>query len=214
MIPALARFLHLAAEGTRKIRRRTQYDEVPENERTRVETHLLQTAWLAAAMIAIERAHGEPAFDPVRVLTATVLHDIAESRIGDVHYDVKADPRISAILREIEKEYAHKMFSRLPDQVRAAFTDAYAVEDERGKTADGDFFNAVERLGYVYDTLQWIIDGKKTLRKVYDNQHEPLVKLMDRFVSVRLLYEPIRSFVEQQLQEYRHEQKMQSIEDM
>ena len=200
-IKGFARFLVETAAMLRKVHRWTQYSEIPDAERETVETHSLTTLWLTAAMLAVERAAGNTAPNGERIILGASLHDAGEGETGDVAYKVKIDPRIRAILRQIELEAVQKMFGSLPDPVRELFLDAYAVEDEVGKTLDGDFFNGVERIGYIMFAVPQVKKGRNSLIEVFERQHPEIMKLAERFISVRIFYEPYREYVEAKLAE-------------
>lgn len=212
IIPALAKFLHFAARSTRDVRRFSHYKEIPEAELSTTETHMLQTAWLAYAMLAIERARGGPQLDAMLVLGAAILHDVGEGAIGDARYTLKGDPRVRTALREIEREHAERMFSSQQEDAAAAFRAAFAVEDGTG--AESRFFNAVERMGYVYDVFPHVARGRRALRAVLARHHEPLLAYATQFRSVETLYSPIAGYIAEQIAEMQHEAETQTWDEL
>lgn len=196
---AFSRFLPDIAAMLRKVRRWTNYDEIPENERETVETHSLETVWLAAAMLAIERETGIHQLNEYRIMLAAATHDLGEGRMGDIAYIVKNDPRIRGTLRNMEQEFVGQIYAEFPPIVRTAFLDAYHVEDERDKTIDGTFFNAIERMGYVYFAISQVKKGRMTFIHVLERHHAALLAYSQTFESVRALYEPHRRFIEDEL---------------
>lgn len=181
----------------RRVRRWTHYEELRNGERETVETHSLTTAWLGAGMLAIEMKAGTHALNAFRILLACAIHDVHEGKTGDVTYDVKNDARVKAGLKEIEHEFVDGIFGAFPDAIRDAFRDATVVEDEAERTLDGQFFNAIERLGYMVFAVPQVKKGRMGFVQVFRNQHAPLLAYGEQFESVRLMYEPYRAYVEQ-----------------
>jgi 5'-deoxynucleotidase YfbR-like HD superfamily hydrolase len=195
-------FCRQTPDTLRRVFRWTHYPDLPLHERETVETHELSTVWLGGAMLAVEEAVGTHTLNGRRILLACSIHDTGEGKMGDIGFDVKNDPRVRALLRIIEREYVEKQFEHFPPDVKAAFLDAYTVEDEAGKTIDGDFFNAIERIGYMMFAVPQVRKGRMNFRKVFKNQHEPLLKLSAQFESVRRFYEPYREYVAGMLTDY------------
>lgn len=209
-IKALMRFIRLMPEELRGIRRWTHYVELPLEERETVETHELSTTWLGFAMLSLERTFGKYQLNEMRILGACALHDTGEGQVGDIRYNVKIDPRVRDHLRAIEDEYVGMQFQGFPNVIREAFLDAYAVEDEGGKTGeenitiDGEFFEAIERIGYIIFAVYQVKTKKRlSFRKVFRNQHEHLLRLGEKFESARICYEPYRQYVADELEALR-----------
>lgn len=185
----------------RRVHRWTHYPELPEAERETVETHELATVWLGAAMLAIEREAGTHKLNESRILLACSIHDTGEGKMGDIGFSIKNDPRVRTLLQTIEREYVEEQFHGFPDIVRSMFLDAYAVESERGSTLEGDFFEAIERVGYMTFAVPQVKKGRLSFLVVFENQHEAILRLSGEFESVRRLYEPYREYVAGKLQE-------------
>lgn len=198
MLQALNELILELPKMLQRVRRWTHFSQMPHDERETVETHTLQQTWLAGAMLAIERTHGTLGLDDARILLATSVHDIGEGHIGDIRYQIKQDPRVREALLQIEHEFAGKQFECLPKEVRERFAHAYALETE--DSIDGRFFNAVERLGYMYIAVPQVKLGRTQFLEVFERQHAKILELSQIFVSLRVLYDPYRSYVEEQLQ--------------
>lgn len=180
----------------RGVHRWTPMKTLPREECETVETHSLVSVWLVGAMLAIERAHGTHKLNEARLLLGASLHDVGEGRIGDVAYLVKNDPRVRGQLVAIEHEAVARDFANFPPTIRDAFSDAYAVEREIDETPDGEFFHAVEVLGYMLFAVPQVKQGRLEFRAVLEHHHGTLVKYSSRFESVRVFYEPYRRYVE------------------
>lgn len=210
-IKSFARFLIQITDMLRKVHRWTHYSELPAAERETVETHSLQTVWLAAAMLAIERKSGRHPLNEARILLAASIHDLGEGRMGDIGYEIKNDKRVKSALQSIEHEFVYELLKSFPDEIRCVFMNAYAVEGETEQTADGEFFNAVERIGYILFAVPQIKNGRTQFVAVFERQHEALVAYTQEYESVRVFYEPYREYVEAKLAE--HRQRLVIAED-
>jgi 5'-deoxynucleotidase YfbR-like HD superfamily hydrolase len=198
-IEALIHFLATGPGLLRRVWRWTHADDLPHDERETVETHSLASVWLMGALLAIEERSGRHALHPARLLLAASLHDVGEGKMGDIGYPVKNDPRAKDILREIERELVENLFRDFPEDVRAAYLDAYAVESESETTLDGRFFNAAERLGYVLFAIPQIKKGRLSFIQLLHRQNDPLLRHVAEFDSIRTFYEPHREFIQQKL---------------
>lgn len=196
-------FCRTAPDALRGVHRWRHFRSIPEHERETVETHSLQTALLGMGMLAIEMQEcvpqGRTDLHPFRVLCACMIHDFGEPGSGDIRYSVKNDPRVKGILETIEHEYVERELSVFPESIREAFSDAYAVEQEAGKTTDGEFFRAIELVGYMLIAVPHVKKGRTEFIEVFRNHHHSLLCFSKRFKSVKELYEPYREFVEETL---------------
>lgn len=176
-----------------------KYQELPAQEREDTLAHSWNATLLMAIMLELEEEHGSLAeLSPVRLLMAAHLHDIGEGAIGDVTYVVKQDPRVRRQLEEIEREQATMMLAGLWPRVQERFTAAYNVQYDHA-TREGRFFNAMERVGYIYFAVVQVRMGRKSFVEVYERQHDALVAHCEEFASVRVLYEPLREEVMREL---------------
>lgn len=197
---ALGLLFMQAPEMLGHVRRWTHYASIPREERESVLAHSWNAGILVAAMLALEEEHGQfkGQLNHARLILTGLLHDLGEGRIGDVRYQVKADPRVAEQLRTIEAEQAEQIIAPLHPEIRAVLLAAYAVESATD-TLEGEFFNATERIGYILYAVFQIRRGRKELVEVYRRHHEPLCRLSEKFASVRVLYAPLREEVELEL---------------
>ncbi|MBU0540637.1 HD domain-containing protein [Patescibacteria group bacterium] len=197
---ALFEFLRDAPQRLRRVQRWRHYRNLPEKAYETVEQHSLVSVWLMGAMLALEKAEGTHALNEARLLLAASLHDVGEGEIGiDLPYAMKRDSLLKAPLAEYEHRHVLQLLDAFPKIVGEEFKRAYALESEAGQTLDGDFFNAVERVGYMLFAVEYVERGCEDLIVVFERQHAALVAYSERFSSVRQLYAPYRSYVEQRL---------------
>lgn len=177
------------------IRRWTHFASLPREECETVLAHSWCAPTLTGAMLALEEKHGhhKGKLNHARLLLAALFHDVGEGRIGDVRYAVKGDSRVKKQLRIIEKEQVQQLFAGLPPEVRDVFWDAYCLEDE--ESLDAEFFNAVERMGYMYFAVPQVRRGRMEFIEVFRLQHPKILELEKKFVSLRMLYDPYRDEV-------------------
>jgi len=159
----------------------------PEDRRENTLTHSLDSVILAAVMLKIEDEQGIGLqLDHAKILLAAAIHDFGEGTIGDVTYRFKNDPRVHDAIETIEKEEVEKIFTNLSSSIREIFLQAYGVVDE--KSLEGEFFNAIERIGYIFYAITQLEAGDQNFLEVFHRQNPKLVELGKRFVSVRILY--------------------------
>jgi len=173
---------------------------VPSYERESVLEHTFRAVALTAAMIAIEEEQGDlpRRLDGERLLLTALLHDIGEGRTGDILYAVKQDVRIKDVLNEIEREQAVGLLKDLPLPVRDKFESAYRLESEN--SIEGRFFNAVERMGYIYYSIEQYRDrGRKDFIETFQMQHNKILELEQEFVSLKVLYDEYREYIIKEL---------------
>lgn len=182
------------------IHRWSHYAGIPRPELEDVLTHSYRAVLVAGAMLSLEEVHGQHKgeLDHTRILMAAALHDIGEGRIGDVRFAVKQDPRIKDDLRQIEREQIKIMFHDLPPEVHELFWQAICLEDELD-TLEGRFFNAIERLGYIYLAVPFYRRGIRDFIETFRWQHPAILELEREFTSLRILYDPYRNFVAREI---------------
>lgn len=190
------RFLDEMADGLQSVERWAHYPE--RKHRDHGLQHAFQTALLAKFMLALERAHGSvEGLDGERIVSAGFTHDVGEWLTGDVRWQVKNDPRVKEPLRDIERElYEHEILAPLPEPVREALAHASGLQDDR-VSRSGRFFNAVECIGYVIYAIREYREGNHRIGlSVFTRQHETLVRYMEEFASVRIIYGKYRAEIE------------------
>lgn len=210
-IEALGHLLDQTPGMLSQVHRWGQHRAIPLHERENVLEHTFRAVALTAAMLAIEEEQGNHLrrLNGERLLLAALLHDIGEGRIGDVLYAVKQDERVKHALDEIEREEATGLLKGLPLAVRDKFTDAYLLVGEN--SIEGRFFEAVERMGYVYYSIEQYRDrGRKDFIETFQMQHEKIINLQEEFVSLKVLYDEYREYIERELT---LEQKTQEVRE-
>ena len=172
----------------------------PEDRRENTLTHSLDSVILAAVMLKIEDEQGVGSqIDHSKILLTAAIHDFGEGTIGDVAYRVKNDPRVRDALGAIEKEEVYKIFEGLSPSLREMFLQAYDVVEQ--DSVGGEFFNAVECVGYVFFAITQLEATDLKFVEVLKRQHSKLVELGKKFASVRVLYlEPYKEYVEKLIQ--------------
>ena len=180
--------IHDLAMALHDVSRWRHYRETKQRET--VLAHSWKGAILAQVMIGLEQGFGRQDFDAYRILAAATVHDIGEGAVGDVRYEIKLDPRIRAVLEEYERDGFARFVSRLPPAVHGKILKSYALQDDR-TSFEGKFFNALERLGYMFWAVREFLDGNTIYREVFQNQHKHLLAYMDEFACVRFLYGPL-----------------------
>lgn len=186
--------MHDLSRELEEVRRWGHYRRVAERET--VLQHTVKGAILAQVMIAIERAAGTVAdFNAYRILAAAIVHDFGEGAIGDVRYEIKLDPRVRPVLEEHERNAFNRFARLMPQEALESLSAAYELQNDRA-SFEGRFFNALERLGYMFWAVREFLAGKLVYREVFQNQHRHLVAYMDEFASVRILYGPIAPEIE------------------
>lgn len=191
-------YLDTMTEGLRGVHRWAHYqNEHPENGLE----HAFKGTVLAMTMLALERIHGNAeGLDGERILAAATTHDIGEWLLGDVRYQVKADPRVAEPLRAIERElFEREILKPLPPPIREALVHAADLQDDH-TSRSGRFFNAVERVGYIIFALREYRRGHGHFVDVFARQHGPLLRLEQEFASVRMMYDHFRAEVEEALE--------------
>lgn len=191
-------YLDTMTAGLTAVRRWAHYrNGAPENGLE----HAFKGTVLAMAMLALERTHGRADdLNGERILAAATTHDIGEWLLGDVRYQVKADPRVAEPLRAIERElYEREILGPLPAPIREALVHAANLQDDR-ETRSGRFFNAVERVGYIIYAVREYRRGHHHFIEVFARQHGALVRLAEEFVSVRMIYAEFQNEVEEALE--------------
>lgn len=192
--------IHEMAVALRDVSRWQHYRGKTKQTET-VLDHAFKGAVLAQVMIAIERGNGPPrVFDAYRILAAAVVHDIGEGAVGDVRFEIKLDPRIRPVLEEHERNGFLRFIAPLSISPREEITRAYELQDDR-ITFEGRFFNALERLGYMFWAVREYLDSNLVYREVFQNQHKHLCAYMDEFACVRFLYGPLVPEIERILAE-------------
>jgi 5'-deoxynucleotidase YfbR-like HD superfamily hydrolase len=182
-----------------RVHRWTHFGSLPSQERETVLEHAYVTVLLASAMLALEETHGAHvgAIDRGKVLLAAAIHDMGEGRIGDVRYAVRQDPRVRDHLAAIEREQVEQMLVDLPEAVHASFWEAFQIIGT--DSVEGRFFQAVERMGYMQYAVPQVQRGRVEFLEVFRLQHEKLLDLEKEFASVRMLYDPYRDYVAEQI---------------
>lgn len=203
---AIEAAIHRMAHELRKVGRWEHYEEDTKQREDDLE-HAFKGAMLAQVMIALERAarasewSGQRRdFDAYRILAAAVVHDIGEGAVGDVRYEIKQDSRIRAVLKEHERNGFLRYIASFPREAQKEITRAYDLQDDR-ESLEGRFFNALERLGYMFWAVREFLDGSRVYIEVFQNQHEQLRAYMDEFACVRILYGPLVPEIERILAE-------------
>lgn len=189
-------FLDEMADGLRSVERWAHYPE--RKHRDNGLQHAFQTAFLAKAMLALERAHGNADdLDGERIVSAGFTHDVGEWLTGDVRYTVKNDPRVREPLRAIERElYEQEILAPLPEPVRETLALASGLQDDQ-VSRSGRFFNAVECVGYVIYALREYREGNHRIGlAVFGRHHERLARYSEEFHSVRIIYGKYRPEIE------------------
>jgi len=189
----LQAYLDAMTSGLRGVHRWTHYrHDHPEDGLD----HAFKGTFLAMTLLALEREHGDSKdLDGERILAAATTHDIGEWLLGDVRYQVKADPRVAEPLRAIERElYEREILARLPESVRRALVHAADLQDDR-ESRSGRFFNAVERIGYIIYAVREHRRGHSHFLDVFARQHGAILRLGREFKSVDTLYSHLQTEV-------------------
>lgn len=200
-IESLGHFLTQTPEMLSGVHRWSHFPSLPRNERESVLEHTFRAVTLTSAMLAIEEEQGNllQKLDSERLLLAALLHDVGEGRIGDVRYAVKIDRRVKTALDEIEHEQAMGLMKGLPLPVRDKFIHAYNLVGEN--SIEGRFFDAVERMGYIYYSIEQYRDrGRKDFIETFQMQHKKILEREVEFVSLQVLYDEYREYIVKELE--------------
>ena len=201
---SLRKILSETPDMLSQVHRWSHYSSVPRGDRENVLEHTFRAVMLTAAMLAIEEEQGNllRKLDGERLLLTALIHDIGEGSIGDVLFAVRQDSRIKDALNEIENEKVNELIKSLPLPVRDRFLNAYQVLGE--DSTEGRFFNAVERIGYAYYAIEQYRDhGRKDFIQVLQRQHPMILDLEQEFVSLKVLYDEYREYVDGELKKTR-----------
>jgi 5'-deoxynucleotidase YfbR-like HD superfamily hydrolase len=192
-------FLDNLTDGLLGVERWAAYPE--RSHRDNGLRHAFQTGFLAKAMLALERAHGDARdLDGERIVSAGFSHDLGEWLTGDVRYEVRQDSRVRDALRQIERElFEQEILRPLSEPVQQALVHASGLQDEH-ESRSGRFFNAVERIGYIIFALREYRRGHAHFVGVFARQHGPLLRLEKEFTSVRMIYDHFHKEVEEALE--------------
>ncbi len=200
-IEALGHLLTQTPEMISQVHRWTHFPSLPRHERESVLEHTFRAVTLTAAMLAIEEEQGNllRKLDGEQLLLTALLHDIGEGRIGDVRYAVKQDERVKTMLDEIEREQATGLMKELPLPVRDKFMSAYQIVGE--DSVEGRFFDAVERMGYIYYSIEQYRDrGRKDFIETFQMQHKKILEREQEFQSLKILYDQYRDYIVRELE--------------
>ncbi len=175
--------LLLTSTEMEDIRRWKKYVKRREARKENSLQHSYKASLLACIVIENEMRYAGN-IDAYKVLKATILHDLGEIKTGDTVYIDKSEERD----RE-EYEFFKDLISRLPEEIRPSFDEAYRLQHSTGedisilmatKRKELNLFEAIERLGYVvfaYREYKELRKGEKILVQTLRNQHEHLVRL-------------------------------------
>lgn len=187
---------------TRKVHRWEHYEHV---NRQNVLEHTMETILLTEVVIALEQQYGSTKFNAYLLLASAANHDLGEGLMGDVAFNVKNDPRVKDQLRIIEREKFREMLA-IPNlgtaciTVAASLEHAFDLQDDQ-ESFEGRLFNAIEKLGYIIFALRELKVGNGHFVEVLERQHGDVARYADEFVSIKMLYEPIKDTIESYLKE-------------
>ena len=97
----------------------------PEN----IQEHSLQVAMVAHALALIRNRLFGGTVNPERAAALALYHDVSEVLTGDLPTPVKYfNPKIKTAYQDLEKTAVHKLFSMLPDELKADYQPFFNVD--------------------------------------------------------------------------------------
>lgn len=185
--------------------RAPKYDDLPEVARDTTIEHTLSAAMALPALIAIEETHPDGRhkgkLNASRLITAAVVHDIGEGRIGEIPWEIKHDPRVEAELRAIEHEKVTDMFAKMPEAARDVLTSAYNAPHE--DSLDGRFFDAAHLLTQMAFAVLRYEQGHKQFLECFKNVLPLLEVAAKEFISIEVCLAPYREMMAKEIERER-----------
>jgi len=110
------------------------YNTRPEN----LSEHSMECAVLSHALALIGNRHFHRSYDPNRLLSAALFHDMNEVLTGDLPTPVKYyNARIKESYKEIEETSLEKMLSLLDEETQRAYRDLLSLSPEEKRLVKG-----------------------------------------------------------------------------
>ncbi|MBI5221371.1 MAG: HD domain-containing protein [Candidatus Magasanikbacteria bacterium] len=187
-------FLNVLVQLLGNIERWKNY---PQHTPETVLEHTFKICTLGLLACLIEKKEQQTNIDFFKVMAALLVHDWGEGQVGDVTWSVKNDPRLKKIIEEIEKEKLNSFLTGfLPEAIVADINKLIDVQNDL--SVAGNFFRAIERLGYVSYALQEIekYDRKEFVSGVLENQYDHLERAALQFPSIKIIWEAMKPRVE------------------
>ncbi len=164
----------------------------PHTQKQTVLRHTLEQILITIVCLAIEWTNGNK-FSPLYFLSAATTHDFGERGKYDDDYPTKNGKNKAKIISR-ERNRAYKFFERLPlpepekNYIVGFLKNAYELQYRPEE--EGEFFNALERLGYFNFALKQYRAGRKKFKVVIKSHHKELLRACKKYQSIKILYTP------------------------
>ncbi len=162
----------------------------PEN----IQEHSLQVAMVAHALALIRNRLFSGTVNPERTAALALYHDVSEVLTGDLPTPVKYfNPKIKTAYQDLEETALHKLFSMLPDELKADYQPFFSLD--QADASHHELVKAADKLCAYIKCLEEISTGnqefsqaEQTLRNTVEGIDLPEVRyFLETFIpSFRL----------------------------